>query len=103
MIERARLADERWAKGSSLLRRPGEEEIRRLQGSAARTAASDGSLTDVKSISTEDEGARETMKETTVEGMEEMLKVERDRREKGRPSGPSEEFQPAAWTPRVER
>ncbi|EPS36266.1 hypothetical protein H072_10279 [Dactylellina haptotyla CBS 200.50] len=107
MQERARLADERWRKGGSYLRKPGEEEIRRLEGSAARTAASDGSLIGAAIaadtlLSAANKGEKaKGMKETTVEGMEEMLRVERERREKGRPTGPSEVFQPGEWAPRT--
>ncbi|KAK6530279.1 hypothetical protein TWF694_003641 [Orbilia ellipsospora] len=120
MVERARLADERWAKGGSYLRRPGEEEVRRLQQSAERTEASDGRFIASTSESTggataEDaiagiEGASEGRVdavgkggkgETTVEGMREMLRVEREKRGKGRPEGPGESFQPGEWNPKA--
>ncbi|KAF3922506.1 hypothetical protein AA313_de0210297 [Arthrobotrys entomopaga] len=135
MVERVRLADERWAKGASYLRRPGEEEVRRLQRSAERTEGSDGRFIPSSSSNTttssdaassatavddagagagsgaghvSDEGldtvSTERKGETTVEGMREMLKVEREKRVKrgeGRPEGPSEGFQPGEWSPKA--
>ncbi|KAF3931970.1 hypothetical protein ABW20_dc0102321 [Dactylellina cionopaga] len=113
MVERARLADERWAKGSSLLKRPGEEELKQLEERAVRTAASDGSaiaVSDAVTVNAEKEPEEVIMvgkrrvegSDTTVEEMQERLRIEREKR--GRPEGPSESFQPAAWTPKgVER
>ncbi|KAK6355813.1 hypothetical protein TWF718_000194 [Orbilia javanica] len=101
MVERARLADERWAKAGTLLKKPGEKEIRKLQASAMATEASDGSLIGRIKEREEERVAVKVGKETTVQDMEERLKVEREKREKGRPSGPSEGFQPAAWAPRA--
>ncbi|KAK6514947.1 hypothetical protein TWF506_007305 [Arthrobotrys conoides] len=103
MVERARLADERWAKAGTLLKKPGEKELKKLQATARATEASDGSLMG-KIQETEKEKAKERVaikvgKETTVQDMEERLKIEREKREQGRPSGPGEGFQPAAWTP----
>ncbi|KAK6337486.1 hypothetical protein TWF730_002885 [Orbilia blumenaviensis] len=101
MVQRAKLADERWARAGTLLKKPGEKEVRKLEASARATEASDGSLIG-KIVQKE----RETVtvragKETTVQDMEERLRVEREKRETGRPSGPGEEFQPAAWAPQA--
>lgn len=103
MVERARLADERWAKAGTLLKKPSEKEVRKLEASARATEASDGSLIGkIQEMERQKERVVEKVgRETTVQDMEERLKVEREKREKGRPSGPSEEFQPAAWTPQA--
>ncbi|KAJ6257300.1 hypothetical protein Dda_8189 [Drechslerella dactyloides] len=115
ILERARLADERWARGNSVLDRPRESEVERLRASADATAASSGTATATSTAavatSTADAGvetgagARQAVRDTTVEEMEARLAVEREAREggerKGWASGPSEEFQPAAWTPRA--
>ncbi|KAK6530797.1 hypothetical protein TWF281_007634 [Arthrobotrys megalospora] len=102
MVERARLADERWARAGTLLKKPGEKEIRKLEASAKATEASDGSLIGKIEVKEKEPAVVKVKKETTVQDMEERLKVEREKREKGRPSGPGEEFQPAAWAPRAE-
>ncbi|KAF3221451.1 hypothetical protein TWF192_008640 [Orbilia oligospora] len=103
MVERARLADERWAKAGTLLKKPGEKEFRRLQASARATEASDGSLIGkIQEMEKEKERVPVRVgKETTVQDMEERWKIEREKREQGRPSAPGEGFQPAAWAPRA--
>ncbi|KAF3940457.1 hypothetical protein ABW19_dt0205170 [Dactylella cylindrospora] len=106
MIERARLADERWAAKGSLLRKPKADEVRRLEASAEATATSDGSM-----VAAEAESSPQTRTpvDTTIGMLEDRLRIERERRKGveagsgefgGRPAGPSEEFQPAAWSPK---
>ncbi|EWC48842.1 hypothetical protein DRE_00147 [Drechslerella stenobrocha 248] len=112
MLERARLADERWAQGGSRLSRPGSDEVARLKASAEKTALSGGPGVVSTSAVRGDTGRLQgssSGKDTTVQEMEQRLRAEREKREaieeghgaKGWPSGPSEEFQPEAWTPRA--
>ncbi|KAK6359001.1 hypothetical protein TWF696_000173 [Orbilia brochopaga] len=117
MLERARLADERWARGRSLQDRPAESEVQQLRASAEATAASSGTAvptpadsdtvasTGVATATSRD--ATHTARDTTVEEMQARLAVEREKREggerRGWASGPSEEFQPAAWAPRARK